>query len=134
MGSITIPLLTLLTNKGKTDFNFRLNRPMCLPNYRVLDDEIYFMSADQLEKQRKMENEQPPTYLNLSITIEPNIELPTENAELQYPGFEEQKDLDQGARWLNETMRACKFKNPNIKLFGENIRGHSVILCRYLTP
>ena len=40
------------------------------------------MSADQLEKQRKMENEQPPTYLNLSIAIEPGIELPTDNAEL----------------------------------------------------
>ena len=47
------------------------------------------MSADQLDKQRKMENEQPPTYINLSIAIEPSIELPTENAELQYPGFEE---------------------------------------------
>ena len=80
---------TLLSNKGKTDFNFRLNRPICLPNYRVLEDEIYFMSADQLDKQRKMENEQPPTYINLSIAIEPSIELPTENAELQYPGFEE---------------------------------------------
>jgi len=36
-----------------------------------------------------MENEQPPTYLNLSISLEPNIELPSENNELQYPGYEE---------------------------------------------
>lgn len=50
LGSVTIPLQTLLANKGKTDYNFRLNRPICLPNYRVLEDEIYFMSADQLEK------------------------------------------------------------------------------------
>ena len=57
LGSVNIPLQTLLNNKGKTDYNFRLNRPICLPNYRVLEDEIYFMSADQLEKQRKMENE-----------------------------------------------------------------------------
>jgi len=89
LGSVTIPLLTLLTNSGKTDFNFRLDRPCCLPNYRVLDDEIYFMNAESLAKQRKMENEQPPTYLNLSITLEPNIELPVENAEYTYPGFEE---------------------------------------------
>ena len=46
LGSVTIPLQTLLANKGKTDFNFRLNRPICLPNYRVLEDEIYFMNAE----------------------------------------------------------------------------------------
>ena len=70
-----------------------------------------------------MENEQPPTYLNLSISLEPNIELPSENTELQYPGFEEQKDLDTGSRWLHDRMKLCKFKNANIKLFGENIKG-----------
>ena len=134
LGSVTIPLQTLLANKGKTDFNFRLNRPICLPNYRVLEDEIYFMNSEQLERQRKMENEQPPTYLNLSITLEPNIELPSENAELFYPGFEEQKDLDAGTRWLHERLKTCKFKNANIKLFGENTKGQSVILCRYITP
>ena len=69
---------TLLSNDGKkTDFNFRLARPICLPNYRVLDEEIYFMKSTELEKNRKMENEQPPTYLNLSITLEPHIELPS---------------------------------------------------------
>lgn len=52
-----------------------------------------------------MENEQPPTYLNLSITLEPNIELPIENEELSYPGHEEQKDLDLGAQWVHTRMR-----------------------------
>lgn len=28
----------------------------------------------------------------------------------------------------------CKFKNKHIKLFGENVNGMSVLLCRYLTP
>lgn len=58
LGSVTIPLQTLLLNNGKkTDFNFRLARPMCLPNYRVLDDEIYFMRPEELEKNRRNENE-----------------------------------------------------------------------------
>ena len=48
LGSVTIPLQTLLANKGKTDFNFRLVRPMCLPNYRVMNTEIYFMSTAEL--------------------------------------------------------------------------------------
>ena len=123
MGSVSIPLVTLLANKGKTDFNFKLNRPICLPNYRVLNDEIYFMSAKQLEEQRKMENEQPPTYINLSINLEPNLELPEDNTELYYPGFETQKILDDGAKWVQDRQRACKFKNPNIALFSENIKG-----------
>jgi len=46
LGSVEIPLVTLLTNSGKTDFNFRMERPICLPNYRVLNDEIYFMSTE----------------------------------------------------------------------------------------
>ena len=111
MGSVEIPLVTLLVNAGKTDFNFRLMRPICLPNYRVLQEEIYFMNKDQLEKQRKMENEQPPTYLNLSITLEPNIELPSQREEYTYPGYEEQKLLDDGAKWLHERATQCKFKN-----------------------
>ena len=101
LGSVQIPLLTLLTSSGKTDFNFRLERPVCLPSYRVLKEEIYFMKADDLEKHRRMENEQPPTYLNLSISIEPNLELPSENQEYTYPGYEEQKMLDDGTKWMH---------------------------------
>jgi hypothetical protein len=80
-----------------------------------------------------MENEQPPTYINLSISVEPNIELPTDNAELSYPGFETQKILDDGAKFVHERQRTCKYKNPNIAVFGEGIKGESVLLCRYLT-
>ena len=39
-----------------------------------------------------------------------------------------------GANWVHERQRICKFKNFNIKLFGENISGQSVLLSRYLTP
>lgn len=51
LGSVQIPLVTLLTNSGKTDFNFRIERPLCLPNYRVLSEEIYFMKPEDLDKQ-----------------------------------------------------------------------------------
>ena len=50
LGSVEIPLVTLLSNSGKTDFNLRIQRPICLPTYRVLSDEIYFMSQETLEK------------------------------------------------------------------------------------
>ena len=48
LGSIHIPLQSILSNPGKCDFNFRLNRPLILPNYRVTDNEIYFMPEKDL--------------------------------------------------------------------------------------
>lgn len=52
LGSITVPLQTVLCNPDKIDFNFRLERPLALSNYRVLDDEIYFMNAERLEEEK----------------------------------------------------------------------------------
>lgn len=37
----------------------------------------------------------------------------------------------EGARW-QRTLKAGKGKNRVIKVFGESIMGHSVLLCRYL--
>jgi hypothetical protein len=47
-----VPLQTVLCNPDKIDFNFRLERPLALSNYRVLDDEIYFMNAERLEEEK----------------------------------------------------------------------------------
>jgi hypothetical protein len=49
-------------------------------------------------------------------------------------GFEESKLLDDGSKWLAERYKMMKFKNANIKLFGESVKGSSVLLCRFLTP
>ena len=55
LGSVDIPLQSILSNPAKCDFNFRLNRPLFLPNYRVIGDEIYFMA--QSEFAQVLENE-----------------------------------------------------------------------------
>jgi hypothetical protein len=52
LGSVQIPLATVLSNHEKLDHNFRLNRPIALPAYRVLDDEISFMDSDRLEEEK----------------------------------------------------------------------------------
>ena len=49
-------------------------------------------------------------------------------------GFEESKLLDDGSKWLAERYKMMKFKNANIKLFVESVKGSSVLLCRFLTP
>ena len=95
-----MPLQTVLCNPDKIDFNFRLERPLALPAYRVLDDEIYFMDEKQLEEEKLRENEQISTYLNVSISLDPFIELPTENNESYYPGGEPSRLLIMANEWL----------------------------------
>ena len=51
LGSVTIPLSSVLSNPGKCDFNFRIQRPILLPNYRVTENEIYFMGTKDLKDQ-----------------------------------------------------------------------------------
>lgn len=37
-----MPLKTVLMNPGKMEFNFKIDRPMVLPSYNVVKDEVYF--------------------------------------------------------------------------------------------
>ena len=46
LGNIQIPLSSVLCHHEKMDFNFKINRPLVLPAYRVLDGEAFFMSED----------------------------------------------------------------------------------------
>jgi hypothetical protein len=54
----------------------------------VLGDEVYVMEATALAEEAIRKNEQICTYINLSITMDPEIELPNENNEAYYPGGE----------------------------------------------
>ena len=83
----------------------------------------------------RYETELPVSYLNLSITILPKINLPSENQNYFYPGFEDQKLLDKGAKWVDDMRKKYrKFKNVNINIFGTSISGQSALIQRYLKP
>lgn len=115
------------------DFNFTLNRPLVLPSYRILPDEALYMTMDQLKDENLRKNEQIPTYLNLSISLDPPIEIPKENKEIFYNGAENNCILNHCAEWTNNLRNHHKyFKKRLIKTFGENLKGHSILLCRYL--
>jgi len=43
LGSMTVPLQTVLQNPNKMEFNFMIERPVVLPSYNVLKEEIYFL-------------------------------------------------------------------------------------------
>lgn len=88
LGGFVVPLLSVLTNPGKTEFNFKVNRPLCLPNYKVLKQDVFFIKPEDMTAENLRKNEQISTYLTLSLSLDPAIELPDENEEEYYPGFE----------------------------------------------
>ena len=46
LGRVKIPIQALLNNNGKMDFNFKSDRPLALPTYRVIGSEIYIAAQD----------------------------------------------------------------------------------------
>jgi len=83
LGSFVVPLTTILSG-SKFEGQIRLNRPLVLQDYRVLKDEIVFMAekgnlkkkhnnSGQEEDVVERQDEQIPTYLQLSITLQPLI-------------------------------------------------------------
>ena len=133
LGSVTIPLSSILMNHDKMDFNFRLNRPLVLPAYRITNDDVGLMDETSLTPEELRKKEQMPTYLNLSISIDPPIELPSENLEAYYPGGEKSMLLLHGSEWIHTLQHKRKaFAKRRFRVFGENLNGHSRLLCRFL--
>ena len=110
---------------------FKVNRPLSLFNYVVLKDNILIMEESKMASQAPRSHEELQTYVSLSISLDPILEVPQENELEYYPGFESQALLITATDWakLTKTGKASK---RYIKLFGENIDGHSILLCRYL--
>jgi hypothetical protein len=47
--------------------------------------------------------------------------------------LEKQNLLAAASDWVR-SIKKGKFEKRNIKVFGENVSGQSVLLCRYITP
>jgi hypothetical protein len=59
------------------EFNFKVNRPYCMPSYRVLAEQFMFATSqpNSLNDDALRKNEQIPTYINMSVTLDPPIGL-----------------------------------------------------------
>lgn len=104
LGSMSIPMKTILQNPPKIEFSFKIKRPLILPSYMVVPDEVYFIDSNEKEKlddAQIRKNEQVPSYLTLSISLDPALELPSENEQNGlYPGAERQDLLTEGNNWV----------------------------------
>jgi hypothetical protein len=78
LGQLQIPLMTILGG-SKFEGLVRIQRPLVLQNYHVVKDDLSFMEKAGFEASQKGCEEQVPTYLNLTISLDPFINIPLEN-------------------------------------------------------
>lgn len=134
LGSFTVPLTTILGN-SKFDGTVRLNRPLVIQNYNVVQDEIMFLKdTNEIKEQQKREEEQIPTYLNLCISLEPLITIPKNNDKDYYKGKERSVFLEYGSQWMKKMFTKFKKSERIVKCFFEDIDGVSVFIPKFLTP
>ena len=74
LGTFKIPLTTILSGT-KFEGLIRLDRPLVLQDYHVVQDELIFKDEKDLMDQQARNEEQIPTYINLSISLEPLIQI-----------------------------------------------------------
>lgn len=56
----------------------RVDRPVVLQSHKVIADEFIPMDAEQYKKgQEQRDEEQIPTYLNVTMSLEPFIQIET---------------------------------------------------------
>lgn len=131
LGSFSIPLISLLNNPPKIDAIFKVNRPLALFNYSVETNSFFFLGNEQGKENAEI----PNTYISMSISLDPVLELPQDNELEYYIGFEKQNLLAAAAEWVKTIKRrGAAFEKRNVKVYGENANGQSVLLCKYVLP
>ena len=130
LGSFSIKLISILQNFPKMEGQIRINRPLNLQGYGMLPSGM--LSTNIFNKD--IDTELLPSYISLSINLDPLLELPAENEYDFYPGGEDSKLLRAGALWSNSHRVVPKGAPLVVKMFGENVERKSILICRYLTP
>jgi hypothetical protein len=93
LGSFKIPLTTILSGT-KFEGLIRIDRPLVLQDYHVVQDELIFKGEKDLIEQQARNEEQIPTYINLSVSLEPLIQIQLENDKDYYHGVEKAPFLE----------------------------------------
>lgn len=128
-------MISILNNPPKIDAIFKVNRPLALFNYDVETNSFFFLNSEDNDpkKEQGLKAGIPNTYISMSISIEPVLEIPQDSPFEYYPGRETSSLLIALTEW-QKSIKKKKFEKRNIKCYGENIEGQSVLLCRYITP
>ncbi|EGR28239.1 hypothetical protein IMG5_180790 [Ichthyophthirius multifiliis] len=145
LGHICIPLFTLFSNQ-KLNATFRVNRPIIILGYYTdinnllgfdseYDPQNTLQAPPQpLNQESKIRiDPQIPTTLNMSINIEPFVEISQENDQ-QFYGENQDSRLQYIANiWFANIKKKPILAKRHIKLFGNDIEQNSFFLPRYIS-
>eukprot|EP01022_Parablepharisma_sp_SALTPOND_P033088 TRINITY_DN88170_c2_g1_i1.p1 TRINITY_DN88170_c2_g1~~TRINITY_DN88170_c2_g1_i1.p1 ORF type:complete len:1162 (-),score=130.16 TRINITY_DN88170_c2_g1_i1:2098-5583(-) len=133
LGSFSLPLLTVFQNPPRLEAMVKLNRPSIIFGYYTSVHNV-FQVVQEEESNKQGVNPEIPTFMSISISLDPPIALPSQNEYEYYPGFEDIKLLISGTKWVKDIKANETYAKRLIALFVENARGESVFLPRYLYP
>lgn len=127
IGSFQIPLLTLFQNP-KINSYFKINRPLTLFGYMSTKSNIF-----SVERSMMLKNVNPflPSYISMSLSVEPEFHLPSRNDNTTKGHIENPTFLIIAKRWLDSYFKKTSNSNKNVQLLGEDIEGNSVFLPRF---
>ena len=129
-----MPLTTVLAGQ-KLEGLIRVDRPVVLQSHKVIADEFIPMDAEQYKKEQEpRDEEQIPTYLNVTMSLEPFIQIETQNEAETYPGSEKTPFLLAGSEWAKAVVEKFRKSPRRVPVFLESLECQSVFICRYLTP
>ena len=112
---------------------FKVERPLFLFGYYNPKASIFSSEAID-EKSSITTNPFIPTYVNLSLGMDPIIECPSKNDADYYPGGEDPQLLIAGSNWLQNIRKSQKLSGRNIRLWGEDLKGVSIFIPKFFLP
>ena len=72
-----------------------------------------------------------PTYLSISINMEPEFRVPSHNGSEFKTGKESGRFLNMGKKWLDDYFKKNPENPRNIQIWSESVEGHTIFLPRY---
>jgi hypothetical protein len=81
---------------------FKVNRPLALFNYTIVKNNIFLMDDKEMAENMSRTNEEINTYISLSISLDPLLEVPTDIQTQYYPGAESSSLLIACNEWLKQ--------------------------------
>lgn len=133
LGSFQIPLITLFQNP-KQNAVYKIDRPLFLFGYFNMKP----VFSSDLQITNILADPFTPTYVTLSMNMDPILEISSRNNADYYSGGENPQLLLNGTTWLKDLKKQRKFATRNIKLWGELINKsaklESTFIPRFLTP
>mmetsp|Transcript_1734 Transcript_1734/g.1586 ORF Transcript_1734/g.1586 Transcript_1734/m.1586 type:complete len:174 (-) Transcript_1734:492-1013(-) len=124
-------MLTIFQNP-KMDATFKMERPIFLFGYKNIRGNIFGDDNDRNSMDLNL-NPLTPTYLTLSLSLNPVLEIPSRNSAEYIGGGEDPQLLMKGAKFIQVLRKKKYLANRNIKLWAEMLDKEGKIVSKFIS-